>query len=79
MLNYLLIPLFFIEIEILVILINQLVIVMLNYPVMVVVAALLVAYFFDYEALIRITTYEASAFFMKLVNLQKLFFLMSSE
>jgi hypothetical protein len=78
MLNYLLIPLFFIEIEILVILINQLVIVMLNYPVMVVVA-LLVAYFFDYEALIRITTYEASAFFMKLVNLQKLFFLMSSE
>jgi hypothetical protein len=78
MLNYLLIPFFFIEIEILVILINQLVIVMLNYPVMV-VAALLVAYFFDYEALIRITTYEASAFFMKLVNLQKLFFLMSSE
>jgi hypothetical protein len=78
MLNYLLIPFFFIEIEILVILINQLVIVMLNYPVMVVVA-LLVAYFFDYEALIRITTYEASAFFMKLVNLQKLFFLMSSE
>jgi hypothetical protein len=27
-----------------------------------VVVALLVAYFFDYEALIRITTYEASKF-----------------
>jgi hypothetical protein len=30
-----------------------------------VVVALLVAYFLDYEALIRITTYEASTFFMK--------------